>query len=89
MLQARKHMTYATRRLKPGDLFKARSRSDERILLALKRARRLGDEPPSPPPGQPARDDIQSLRSAYAEKFGKRPYHGWDAAELREKLAES
>lgn len=31
-------------------------------------------------------DDRTPLRAAYFEKFGKKPYMGWDAATLREKL---
>jgi hypothetical protein len=32
-------------------------------------------------------DDIAALRSAYMEKFDKRPFNGWSAEILREKLA--
>lgn len=32
-------------------------------------------------------DDITALRAAYQTKFDKRPFNGWDAATLREKLA--
>lgn len=31
-------------------------------------------------------DELTKLRSDYQEVFGKRPYHGWDAAELQEKI---
>lgn len=31
--------------------------------------------------------DIAALRAAYFEKFGKRPFNGWDADTLREKIA--
>lgn len=31
-------------------------------------------------------DDIKALRGAYKEKFGKRPFNGWDETALREKL---
>jgi len=30
--------------------------------------------------------DIKAARAAYQAKFGKKPYHGWDAATLLEKL---
>jgi hypothetical protein len=33
-------------------------------------------------------DDLTTLRTKYSEKFGKRPFHGWDAMTLTEKLAE-
>lgn len=32
-------------------------------------------------------DDIAALRAEYAKKLGKRPFNGWDAAALREKIA--
>jgi hypothetical protein len=31
--------------------------------------------------------DLPALRAAYKEKFGKKPFGGWDAETLREKLA--
>lgn len=32
---------------------------------------------------------LADLRTSYQEKFGKRPYHGWDAEVLAEKIAEA
>jgi hypothetical protein len=32
-------------------------------------------------------DDVAAARDAYQAKFGKRPFNGWDAATLREKIA--
>lgn len=32
-------------------------------------------------------DDIAALRAEYQTKLGKRPFNGWDAATLREKIA--
>ena len=87
MLKALKSMTYATRRLKAGDLFHARSRGDERVLIALKRARRAARPAIEPEPD--GADDLRRLRCAYQEKTGKRPYHGWDAAALTAKIAEA
>lgn len=34
-------------------------------------------------------DELATLRAQYQEVVGKRPYHGWDAAALREKIAEA
>ncbi len=34
-----------------------------------------------------AEGDLTALRAAYFEKLGKRPFNGWDAATLREKIA--
>ena len=33
-------------------------------------------------------DDMAELRAEYQRVVGKRPYMGWDAATLREKMAE-
>lgn len=32
-------------------------------------------------------EDLTALRAEYQEKVGKRPFNGWDAATLREKIA--
>lgn len=34
-------------------------------------------------------DELAELRAEYQEKVGKRPYHGWDADELRAKIEEA
>lgn len=34
-----------------------------------------------------AEDALKALRDEYQEVVGKRAYHGWDADELREKIA--
>lgn len=34
-------------------------------------------------------DDLKALRDEYQDKVGKRPYHGWDAATLKAKIAEA
>lgn len=34
-------------------------------------------------------DDLTALRAEYQDVVGKRAYHGWDADELREKIAEA
>lgn len=31
-------------------------------------------------------DDLPTLRAAYKEKFGKRPFPGWDAAEITKRM---
>lgn len=36
-----------------------------------------------------AEDELSDLRAQYQEAVGKRAYHGWDAAALREKIAEA
>lgn len=34
-------------------------------------------------------DELSTLRAEYQEVVGKRPFHGWDAEMLREKIAEA
>ncbi|VXC81200.1 conserved hypothetical protein [Sphingomonas sp. T1] len=34
-------------------------------------------------------DDLEQLRAEYQAAVGKKPYHGWDAAVLREKIVEA
>lgn len=38
-------------------------------------------------PGASSEDDLDAARARYQEVLGKRPYHGWSADELREKIA--
>jgi hypothetical protein len=76
---ATKDMTYATRRLKAGDEIENVSGPNARLLTALGRAT-VHTEAPA--------DELADLRALYTEKFDKRPYHGWDAAELRSKIDE-
>jgi hypothetical protein len=34
----------------------------------------------------PVDEDVKALRAQYRELTGKKPFHGWDAVALREKL---
>lgn len=87
-LIANKSMYYATRRLQAGDAFTARSRADARALIAVGRARVASEElNPPVPAAAPILSDLASLRAEYQAKFGKRPFNGWDADALREKIA--
>ncbi|WP_246504706.1 hypothetical protein [Microvirga antarctica] len=85
---ATKSMTYATRRLNAGDVFDAKPR-DARILRAVKKARydaaTDSDEAIGHDAARPA--DLAELRVEYEKLVGKRPFMGWDAATLREKIA--
>lgn len=40
------------------------------------------------PVKRPERDEMTELRQEYERVVGKRPFHGWDASKLREKMAE-
>lgn len=44
-------------------------------------------EKPVKPEKAEDEDDLAELRAEYQEKIGKKPYHGWDADTLREKMA--
>jgi len=79
---ANRPMTYGTRRLKADDEFTA-SRRDAALLVRIGRAR-YGAAAEAKPV-----EDMTELRRLYQEKVGKRPFPGWDAAELRERMAEA
>lgn len=34
-------------------------------------------------------DDLTALRAEYLDAVGKKPFHGWDADTLRDKIAEA
>lgn len=77
-----KHQGYFTRALQANDPRFARvfgklgySRSD------------LAAGEPAPTPA--ASDDLSALREQYHTVVGKKPYHGWDAGELRKRIAEA
>lgn len=38
---------------------------------------------------EPSAERLEELRTSYQEKFGKRPFHGWDADVLAAKIAEA
>lgn len=97
VLIAKRDMRYGTRRLKAGDYFEA-SKRDAKVLAAVKRAdyapgNRMPSNVPPIPEGlkkqveQQDGEEIKGLREQYASKFGKRPYMGWDAETIRQKLA--
>lgn len=121
IMTATKMLTYANRRLQPGEDFEARSQRDVKVLLATRKAKvkRPEADVPAPPPEvekrivavvttneapvepsvtstseatiepkvETAGDDLASLRKTYEDLSGKRVYNGWDAAQLREKIA--
>lgn len=96
-LIATKSFSYNTRRLLPGDPFQASDR-DGRLLIGIKKAKQ--DEPraqaPLPAPPEtllakitPPVEDIASLRELYETVLGKRPFTGWNADQLKAKIAEA
>lgn len=48
-----------------------------------------GDGRPGGSPKPEDTGDLATLRAEYAEAVGKRPFHGWDEATLRQKIAEA
>ena len=80
-LIATKSMTYGTRRMKAGDGFEVHNRQHSRALIAIGKARLDGDAP--------APADMGTLRQEYTSVAGKKPYHGWDAKTLAEKIKEA
>lgn len=96
-MKASKPMTYLTRRLQPGDEFEAANSRDVRILEAIRKAQRIRAEAdvPAPPPALASKiadsfgpdEDLKAARAEYVAAVGRQPFHGWDAATLREKAA--
>lgn len=94
-LIAKKPMTYASRRLRVGEPFQARTVHHGRVLIAIGKAGKpTGTKPvPAPPATPPVVDGdaaakTGALRSEYEEVFGNRPFNGWDADTLAAKIAE-
>lgn len=83
-LIATKALRYGTRRLVPGEAFQARNDRDGRLLIAVKKARQAEVASPDVPSDPEA--ELKALRALYEETVGKRPYHAWDTATLREKI---
>lgn len=85
---ATKDMTYATRRLKAGDEIEDVSGPNARLLTALGRARLVAPgETKKAVQAEVQHDALADLRAEYQRVLGKRPFNGWDADELREKIA--
>jgi hypothetical protein len=96
-LKAIRPLTYATRRLVPGDVFEVPERHGK-ILLATRKTK-LVREPAAvapPPPAvaekivqQTSEDELKLAREKYETVIGRRPYYGWDAETLRSKISEA
>ena len=94
---ATKRLKYGTRRLTAGEPFEARHDRDARLLIGIGKARYATrdmvaiDQRPAPAPAPvddaESADDRPALRAEYETKFGKKPFGGWSAETLREKLA--
>lgn len=84
-----KGMWYGTRRLQPDDRFEATTR-DAKVLAAIGKARYQTVDGRATETVSPVRaeDERPALRAAYAQKSGKKPFAGWDAATLKAKIAD-
>lgn len=96
-LRATKEFRYSTRRLLPGDVFEASSR-DARLLLAVRKAEVVREPAivPPPPPEVAAKiaavvlpPDLNVLRAEYEAVIGRKPFTGWGAEVLRNKIADA
>lgn len=83
---ATRDLRYATRRLKAGDDFEAKTKRDAKLLSAIGKARYAGAAEVVAPPPAPA-PDVGALRERYVVLFGRKPYMGWDADVLSDKIA--
>ncbi len=91
MLMANRQMTYATRRLLPGDTFEASAR-DARILLAMKKVREVRKPAvvPPPPPAVAAKTaewsaELDTLREE-ARAAGVAVDMRWGSRRLRQEI---
>lgn len=48
---------------------------------------KMGYETTDLVPEEPSKDDIANLRETYEKVVGKRPFNGWGATQLAEKIA--
>lgn len=95
-MTATKKLTYAGKRLAAEDDFDAKSKGDARLLAAIGKAKYrtaavsaapVQKATPAATTDLPAPGDIRGpLREEYQRVLGKRPYPGWDAETLREKI---
>lgn len=77
-----KHQGYYTRALQANDQRFARVFDK----MGYGRSDMSADQEAVPPT---AADDLSALRDQYQAVVGKKPYHGWDADELRKRIAEA
>lgn len=85
---ATKDMRYGTRMLRAADEFEAYDRGQARLLTALGRARLVEvGETKKEVRAEVEADARAALRAEYQRVVGKKPYNGWNADTLREKIA--
>ena len=78
---------YGTRMLTAGDELTLPGPA-ARAMIALGRAEPKREAPQADKAGDGA-SDLVALRAQYFEKLGRRPFNGWNADTLREKIADA
>ena len=79
---------YGTRMLTAGDPMTLSGPAARAALVTGKAtAERPRKHVETPAPAPKVADERPALRAAYEAKFGKKPFGGWDADTLREKIA--
>lgn len=74
-----------------ADKYEGEKKRNDELQERLDRLEKLLNEPKEMPKIQAkveSSEDIEALRAEYAEKIGKRAYHGWDAETLKQKINE-
>jgi len=85
-LIAVREVRYAGRNVFPGEAFEA-SDKEAKLLVAIGKAKPADISEPEVPAIPKTAEDIVALRGDYETMVGKRPFMGWDAAQIREKMA--
>lgn len=67
---------------------RAMAERDARILQKLGKGSYMTRDLRAQPVVNNAPDELAELRAKYQEVVGKKAYHGWDAEELAQKIAE-
>lgn len=82
IITAVRELRYAGRTIVPGESFDA-SEKDAKLLVAIGKARAAAGEAPRVPKTE---EDIVALRGDYETMVGKRPFMGWSAETIRDKM---
>jgi hypothetical protein len=84
---ALKRTKYGGRRYKAGEEFNVKTKQHAKILKALGYAEPYDYAPQTYSRRDMRAEDITAVRAEYETVVGKRPFYGWDAATLRQKMA--
>jgi hypothetical protein len=84
---ALKRTKYGGRSYKAGEEFNVKTKQDAKLLQALRLVEPYDYAPETYSRRDMRAEDITAVRVEYETVVGKRPFHGWDAATLRQKMA--